>query len=325
MGAETVREETFVGWRYSETPAFYRAGWPMLSMQSIVTYHENSNGDEQTGWSLPLREIVHRGPQTEMLPDWLQPRRGARLPLIPMWPGFAVDVAIYCALFMGGRYGWLRFGPNGNWPTILRFVPASKIWLFKLSVVVSLALFLSVLALWFRSNRVRDQLNLTKTWQNEDLWGNDWEQASVGISSNLGRLKIGCKIFCDEGFPMPARTPPARYRLNYCCDPSTNSMDISGKQFRLWRDPFNTPSGKSDELALVLPDWSVALGSLIPAGWLMTRMRIVRQRDRRQNGLCLSCGYDLRATPVRCPECGLVATDRGPCSAQPNKDAALIA
>ncbi len=54
--------------------------------------------------------------------------------------------------------------------------------------------------------------------------------------------------------------------------------------------------------AVYLPHWSLAL-LLVPVPALRL-WRGVRARRRSLIGLCTFCGYDLRATPDRCPECG---------------------
>jgi hypothetical protein len=56
---------------------------------------------------------------------------------------------------------------------------------------------------------------------------------------------------------------------------------------------------------LALPHWClVLLFAALPAHWLVARRRQAVARRRAEAGLCAGCGYDLRATPVQCPECG---------------------
>jgi hypothetical protein len=54
------------------------------------------------------------------------------------------------------------------------------------------------------------------------------------------------------------------------------------------------------------PHWFLALlFAVLPA----LRLRsILRTRRLNRVGVCERCGYDLRATPARCPECGHVPT-----------------
>jgi len=57
----------------------------------------------------------------------------------------------------------------------------------------------------------------------------------------------------------------------------------------------------------IVPIWFLMmLFAIAPTVWTI-RYRRRRRRERAEGKLCLNCGYDLRATPERCPECGTVA------------------
>jgi hypothetical protein len=54
---------------------------------------------------------------------------------------------------------------------------------------------------------------------------------------------------------------------------------------------------------LQVPYWSLVALTALPPAWLDHRAR--RRCRLARRGVCTKCGYDLRESPDRCPECGL--------------------
>jgi hypothetical protein len=111
--------------------------------------------------------------------------------------------------------------------------------------------------------------DVTSYTQPMDMRTVTWRWA--GFERQQGRLIV-----------QPAR-PPAM----------VDALASTSIPFTLWFVPYWFPT-------LVL--------ALLPAarGTSLLR-RHLRTRRRRRLGHCRRCGYDLRATPQRCPECGAVA------------------
>lgn len=99
----------------------------------------------------------------------------------------------------------------------------------------------------------------------------------------------------DSGEGFGQRTGPAwdRFRASYTLERfyGQNAVRFSG--------------GLVTVRFLVLPLWTLTLPCLLILAGRATARR--RMWHARRMGRCPACGYDLRATPDRCPECGRVA------------------
>ena len=83
---------------------------------------------------------------------------------------------------------------------------------------------------------------------------------------------------------------------------------------------FQTDNFDMEFLALSVPHWMrrsqwtarvplwfvIAIFALLPLIWEIRYRRRLSTGKRARRGFCAQCGYDLRATPQQCPECGPV-------------------
>ena len=171
--------------------------------------------------------------------------------------------------------------------------------------MLSLLLCLAAVAVWVRGYFVEDMVS----WRRPDAWR--------VLRSSRGHLIYDVNVSNWSGAPPGWQyshdAPSASTLLNAKISGATLSVGprdrwTSGEYggFAWWR--WSSPWGNSIAM-FAAPVWSVVAVSLIaPVGWVLSKAHRARVRRRaRRAGRCTSCGYDLRATPERCPECGAVA------------------
>jgi hypothetical protein len=87
-------------------------------------------------------------------------------------------------------------------------------------------------------------------------------------------------------------------------------MNMVSKQVKFAGFNWVTGEGPGFEYAPItafkIPWWFLTtLSAVLPLVWIWKKLR---RLARYREGLCERCGYDLRATPDRCPECGHIPT-----------------
>ena len=183
--------------------------------------------------------------------------------------------------------------------------------LLNLVTLLSLVLCVAAAVLWARSygNRIHPMLDVPCQTVLYRVW----------MENGNGRFGLSLNRWTWE---TPA--PPQRRELTWCeSDPEplrswlfarrprgdgvqVGGMDLIYRVVYEHRHP--TPGRQRGSYVyggFVVPHaYAAALFLVLPAA----RLRIsMRRRRRRKMNRCARCGYDLRGTPQRCPECGTVA------------------
>lgn len=163
--------------------------------------------------------------------------------------------------------------------------------LFTLVAAGSFLVCVATCALWVRSHSRRDVF-VVRLGVGNDFW---LETCRGGVQLVRGRSTPPHELYSSWWVvTFPAALPAASWHGFGAV--STTMPLIAGDGI-----------ARSLQLSVVtIPFYFITpLAAATPVAWLISYRRR-RRADRL--GLCPRCGYDLRATPDRCPECGREAT-----------------
>jgi hypothetical protein len=168
--------------------------------------------------------------------------------------------------------------------------------------LISFALCITSACLWIRSNRLFEELNhVTQSGAARPA-----RDVLYGFGSASGRAYAGFLVL--EGIPTNKRLPSGwHFSRSHTSSGWPLSVYLLG--FQYWNTTIarGPGSGTVHARGLAIPYWF--LTSAFGAWPVLHGIGAYRARKHRADrcfGLCGHCGYDLRGTVDRCPECGAV-------------------
>jgi hypothetical protein len=169
-----------------------------------------------------------------------------------------------------------------------------------LGSVASLAACVALAALWVKSYRTFDTFLRESGTDRIEVCSRRGELVAVHFPGWPAPPQTA--LVWEEAYPIP-RAAPRWGPMGVGWDASTHfrwaGVEYASGTFR-W--PLNRWASRTPFRRFGISHaYPTALLAIPP---LLTLRRLLRSRRRRPAGTCRSCGYDLRATPDHCPECG---------------------
>jgi hypothetical protein len=165
--------------------------------------------------------------------------------------------------------------------------------LIAMSSVLSLLLCAAVCVMWVRSYWVAD------------AWGWARDKRTVQCAVARGRLRVDTTRLAEEGGTWPASWTMSHAEYSAAVDPPTSRLPATVWNLGFAAEHQYRARNFDSRLALV-PLWFLTVVLAAVSWGLHRRARRLRRLERLRANRCPTCGYDLRATPQRCPECGAV-------------------
>lgn len=165
--------------------------------------------------------------------------------------------------------------------------------------LISPLLLAATVIFWVRGIHTRDEF----------YWVTPNFGYTLFFDSNVGQLIVGwdTKIsgppYVRAGFHHDSYGSMSYYGISG--NPTYIHWKRLGFMVHTYQNLFYTSSGTAvvyHDRSIAAPCWFLScLFTVVPATFI-----IRRYRRRTEPGHCAQCGYDLRATPDRCPECGMI-------------------
>jgi hypothetical protein len=171
------------------------------------------------------------------------------------------------------------------------------------AVVASLAVCMALLSLWVRSH-----------WMIDRIWYSPTRGVNYRVTLSLGSIIVSRSVlvgrtsnaFSDDFDRSAGWSFQSQHQTTPIISPFTDEGSHRVVQWTgfdyIYRNTSRPSFGTLAFCRVVLPIWLPTLIASMPSMILLARY--VRHRHRMLKGLCPSCGYDLRASSERCPECG---------------------